>query len=139
MRRYEGLRATEHFDRTDFVVFKKPGDPHHWQVSAVCEKNCNNGFMRRIENATKPHLIQLLGNCPFRLAPEQQRWIATWAVLKSVVGEHDTFGKPSMHHMQRRKLRFSNLPPEAGCGVWIGRYQRSEWPPYWLCTPMLIR
>jgi hypothetical protein len=94
--------------------------------------------MREIENTTRSHLIQLLGDCTSRLTPEQQRWIATWAVLKSAIDEYDTVGKPTMHHMQRRRLRFSKLPPEAGCGVWIGRYERSKWEPCWLCTPMLI-
>jgi hypothetical protein len=124
---YQRLIAEAHFDRTDYKRRKKPGDILDWQVRCVCEAHCNNGWMRRnVEDIAKPTLIQLMKGEDCRIAPEQQRQIATWAIMKAMVSQYDRTGIATVHYRHRRLMMTKQAPPEDGWAVWIGHFQRGE-------------
>lgn len=53
----------------------------------VC-RSCNNGWMSQVESTAKPALVSGLTKTTLVLGPDQQRDLATWVCLKSMVCEH---------------------------------------------------
>jgi len=51
------------------------------KIRVVC-KTCNNGWMSRLENATKPILLPLIQGEPALLDREQQTLLAQWIASK---------------------------------------------------------
>jgi hypothetical protein len=138
MKKYHVLRAETYIEKSDRFLFKRAGDIRDWQIECVCERRCNNGWMRQnIEDRARPIMIPLITGQPARILPEQQRVIAAWAVLKAMVAEYDRHGWVTTHHMQRKRLMRTLLPPERGWVVWIGHYARSRWVPFWGSSPFL--
>jgi hypothetical protein len=126
MKHYRSLRATSHPERSDFKVFKRRGDIQDWKVRCVCERTCNNGWMRkRIDEPARQVLIPLIEGRETRISPDQQRVIASWATLKAMVAEYDESAHVITHHKQRRYLMNRLEPPKKGWAVWIGHHVRT--------------
>jgi hypothetical protein len=79
-------RATQTIGRVypdregDIKVIKLRGQMRDWKVECVCggESNtCNNGWMREIENKSRPIIIPLIQGMDTRISPEDQEVIAT--------------------------------------------------------------
>ncbi len=139
MRKYRTLKATAMPASTTFKIGKVAGDIRDWQVLCVCEKTCNNGWMRRsVEDPARPILKDLLAGNSVQLTPEKQRKVASWAALKVMVAEYGIGEHITTHHMQRKRMMRCQLPPERGWGVWIGAFKRKAWPNYWTSTPFLV-
>jgi hypothetical protein len=56
-------------------------------VRAVC-KDCNNGWMKRWEDAVAPLIGPMIKGQPAQLTVDQQLAVATWAAMKAAVFEY---------------------------------------------------
>jgi hypothetical protein len=144
MRKYHVMRVDAQLTQSDRFLIKRAGDIRDWKVVCVCEKTCNNGWMReRVENVARPVMIPLIEGDRFlrgettRIPPHQQKIIATWAVLKAIIAEYDSHSWVTTHHTQRKYLRRMIAPPPHGWAVWIGPYLRVNWPTHWGSAPFL--
>ena len=114
MKKYQQLIAVSYLDHTDYVLNKRPGDVRDWFVKCVCEKHCNNGWMRRLENLARPILIKLINGEKFRLLPRHQSIIAAWSTMTARVAEYGYSEYVTTHHMQRKYLMKTQLAPKTG-------------------------
>src|SRR6266496_3328492 len=137
MRQFRRLASTSFFDKSYFSITRKPGDIRDWSVSCVCTA-CNNGWMRRLENRARPIMIPLIMGGRIRLLPQQQKTLAGWAAMKAMVAEYSDIEYVTTHHMHRKYLYRTQLPPTKGWAIWIAHYQRKSWLPIWLSRPFLI-
>jgi hypothetical protein len=129
-------------NRDERVLVKLPGQVRDWQVRCVCggtHLTCNGGWMRSIEDRAKPILTPLIRGKKGSLSPQDQTMIATWAILKVMVAEHDKRGHVTIHWTHRRWMMKRKSPPGRGWGVWIGHYQRANWKPEWSSCAFLIQ
>jgi hypothetical protein len=124
--RVKSAVGIEYTDRFEFTLSKMPGQMRDWTVECVC-RDCNNGWMREIENLAKPIMTPLILGKPGRIWPRDQQIIATWAVLKAMVANHQTVERADLDYMYQH-----HLPPPDRWAVWIGHYERGAWKPEWL-------
>jgi hypothetical protein len=135
------LQGTEYSDRLEGKIIKMPGQLGDWQIKCVCggtNATCNNGWMRKIEDAARPILIPLILGQQTRISHDDQSIISTWAVLKSMIADYDNGSNGTVHHMQRKYIMRKSSPPTIGWGVWIGHYERKNWVPEWISRPFLL-
>lgn len=69
----------------------KPGELYSKKMKVVC-KVCNNEWMSAIEMAAKPYLRHIVAGEGITLGAPQLETIARWAVLKTLISEHDQRG-----------------------------------------------
>ena len=138
MKSYKTLRSVEYPDRSSLRIGKRNADPRDWKVKCVCEKNCNNGWMRELDDESESVLTPLFTGKPLRLTQEQQTTVATWTVMKAIVAEYEDPSDVSTHHTQRKVLFTRKLPPAQGWSVWIGYYPRRIWTPTYAIAPFLF-
>jgi hypothetical protein len=139
MKKYRKLSTVVYPDYANFQYIKRSGDMRDWQVKCVCERTCNNGWMRRnIEDPARPILIHLIQGHRLRLRPSQQKIVAAWAVLKAMIAEYDAEAYITTHHTHRKFLMSHHEPPRAGWAVWIGHYERKKWQPHFASVPFLF-
>jgi hypothetical protein len=135
-----GLQRIEsdQIDAVDPITTKRGGDIHDFQVKCVCggdNKSCNNGWMRRLENQSRPIMVPLMNGEETRLYPHQQKVLAGWAATKAVVAEHDPLGRITTTQAERDHIMSTQLPPSQGWSIWIGYYERQKWEGYLGSTP----
>jgi hypothetical protein len=130
----ESVVAIAHPDRVEYVRTKIP-QIRDWQIRCVCggdDTSCNNGWMRRLDEAVDPIMTPLILGQETRLSEIDQRTIAAWAVLKVMVADHS-----HVHHKQRKQIKRRRRPP-AGWSVWIGHYERKTMKEEWLSRPFPV-
>jgi hypothetical protein len=125
-----------YFDRSDVKLLKRSGDIRDWQIKCVCGK-CNNGWMRRIENVSRLVMIPLILGTKCRVSPNQQKIIASWAILKAMIAEFDVHGHATTHHTQRKSMMKNQSMSMDTWTVWIGHYIRNRWVAYYGSIPFL--
>ena len=117
-------------NRTDILDdLKMTGPIQDWQIQCVCAP-CNNVWMKNIEKAAQPIMEFLCKGERVRLSEADQKIIATWAILKVMVVHHHF-----VHHLQRKQMMVKREPPRRW-SVWIATYERRNWLPQFLTTPM---
>jgi hypothetical protein len=57
------------------------------KIKCVCERDCNNGWMSRMETAAKPILTPLILGQPAIVSKDEARTVAAWAAMKMMVTE----------------------------------------------------
>lgn len=57
------------------------------KLKVVCERRCNNGWMKNREDITKPILVPLILGQPTVLSRESQEKLAAWVVMKTMTAE----------------------------------------------------
>jgi hypothetical protein len=95
----------------------------------VCER-CNHGWMRDLENSTKPILAPLICDVPSSVGYVQRLAIATWTLKTAMAFECITGAANPNHtsddgfysHAQRKHMLDWRTPPP-DTSVWIGRYE----------------
>jgi len=138
-KKYVSLRATSYIDQTEFKNVSKHGDVRDIKVYCVCEKRCNNGWMRQyIEDTAIQIMKSLIIGSDSRIFPHQRKLIASWAVMKAMVSEYDFGQHVSTHHTHRKYIMKHHHPPLKGWGVWIGHYIRRAPTPSWLHLPFRV-
>lgn len=89
------------------------------RIEGFCEKTCNNGWMRRLENETIPVLSPMFLGQAVDLASTHQLTLATWAVVRAVV--FDCLRPPRHHDSRDTTHLLTHLtPPASTFGVWLG-------------------
>lgn len=122
-------------DHTEYVKTKMRGEMRDWQIKCVCggdDSSCNNGWMRRLDEAADPIMTPLILGQEARLSESDQRVIAAWAVLKVMVADHN-----HVHHTQRKQFKRRHRPP-AGWTVWIGHFERKTLKEEWVSRPFPV-
>jgi hypothetical protein len=106
----------------------RAGDPLNAQVGVVCG-DCNSGWMSRLQNAAKPHLIPLFRGERTLLIEPAQKAIAAWVAMATITGEHlaQQPDRVTLPQSARDWLRANHQPPLEGWRIWIGRCQE-PWP-----------
>lgn len=107
----------------------QPGDTFTVKIKAPCY-TCNNGWMRRSEDATKPHLTPLIDGTATIVRPEQTRLIAKWLVKKAMVAEFSAVKTTAISQAQRTHLYRTGEIPD-WFNIWIGPF-RSKIPPRYM-------
>lgn len=130
-------------DKTETTEWRLPGPLRHWEVKNVCggtHLHCNSGWMKAIEDRTKPILLPLiLGETTSRrLAPVELEAIATWAVLKAMVADRAEGSSWAIHYKQLGYMFRHRKPPKRSWAVWLGRYQRNIWRGEWISRPFRL-
>ncbi|MDR3572204.1 MAG: hypothetical protein P4L81_08560, partial [Candidatus Pacebacteria bacterium] len=128
-------------DKSETRLVKMSGQLRDWQVKCVCggtARTCNNGWMKSIEDRTKPIMADLIQGSERRITPSEQSIIATWAILKTMVSEYAGTYKGHIHYKQREYMKRHALAPTRGWAVWIGYYDRSNWVVEFVSRPMLL-
>lgn len=112
MGKYHSVRGIRNPTDSEHHVIKRLGDIRDWQIRCVCDKTCNNGWMRQlVEDRARPALLPLIKGDSLRINPAQQELIATWATMKAMVTEWMIRGHVTTNHMQRKRMMWKQLPP----------------------------
>jgi hypothetical protein len=120
---YELLRMNAWVTQTR----KKPQQGHVYTktIKAVC-KNCNETWMRSIEENIKPILIPLLRGQPFTLRQKEKIKLATWLTLKVLVEEQEYPAEAVVQQQTRTEFMKSRKIPEE-TKIWIGIHDTDHW------------
>jgi hypothetical protein len=97
----------QYVDKIEEKVVKLPGQLRDWQVKCVCggtHLTCNGGWMKSIEDQAKPIMKDLIVGNERRISPDEQKIIATWAILKVIIAEYDVKGDITIHYKQRQYI-----------------------------------
>jgi hypothetical protein len=112
------------------------GPIQDWKVKSVCGNysgSCNNEWMNDIEKQARRAVEPLLGDWLVHLSEDDQKAIATWAILKVMVVHHRF-----VHHAQRKQMMNKRVPPKYW-SVWIANDERENWRGQWLTRPLSVR
>lgn len=99
---------------------KHDGPPTKHKEPEVCA-GCNNGWMSRLENKTKPALLTMIDGGSSELGPHDQRILARWADKTAMV--HETTSAESVVSRQEDRVRVmqeDDPAPAQHTRVWIG-------------------
>lgn len=91
----------------------------------VCVK-CNTGWMSATEDSARPILTDLIEGKSRLLSLAEQRTIATWVTLKSMVSEFDEPETVVVSQSQRDWF-WHNRTPISNWAIWIGHHNEFEW------------
>lgn len=141
-------RANKHGHAYIFVP--KPGEPNKPEVRIragdhidakvriVCS-DCNSGWMSRLQERAKPLLIPLFNGEACSIDQRAQSVIAGWIAMATTTGEHisDDTKRVSIPQSDREHLLTTQTPSNDWC-IWIGRFERLDWPGQWIHTTMPI-
>lgn len=89
----------------------RPGGAHTIKIRAVC-KDCNNGWMNRLERDARPFLTPLIEGTPIALDFIQMSIIARWIALKCIVAEHSSGNADLTPRQDRIAFRENGTIPE---------------------------
>jgi hypothetical protein len=115
------------------VVYTSHGFPvNEWssqtlaflKIKAVCQ-TCNNGWMSRIEETAKHHLLPMMQGRTVQLSPEAQIQLAVWACLKVMVWESVAEG--AVTNLQNRQLMWKHQQPPGYAVVVLARAPSTDW------------
>jgi hypothetical protein len=81
-------------------------------IRAVC-KDCNNGWMKRSEDAVIPLIEPMIKGQPAQLTVEQQLTVATWAAMKAAVFEYAWSEDTILTADDRDVIRTQDRPPSS--------------------------
>lgn len=116
-------------DRSEVSIKRRTGDPHSQRIRCVC-KNCNNGWMSKIQESTKPYLVPMLKGERDSFYKNGQTALAAWVGMFVMVAEYADRDKVSISARERRRLLQRKRPP-AHWRIWIGKYERSTGVERW--------
>jgi hypothetical protein len=90
------------------------------KLKAVCEHTCNNGWMKRLEDRTKPILRPMMKGAPASLNVDSQETLALWAAKTAMMLAIKYSKLPSM--ALRRPLYEQGEPPPTSI-IWLSHIQ----------------
>ena len=87
-------------------------------VNTVC-RECNNGWMSKLEEKNVPALGEMLDNEPFLIDAGRQRLLCEWAVMKTMLNDSDRDGNPRFYTREEcANMRLCHqIPPRTR--LWI--------------------
>jgi len=94
----------------------------------------------KIEDPATDVLTRLFtgANNPTRITEDEQRLIASWIALRTMVAEYDHYSPHITHHMQRKRLWKTQTISRENWRVWIGNYEGREAGALWIQHSFLI-
>jgi hypothetical protein len=105
---------------------RKQGQAGTRKVRVVCETNCNNGWLSRLEAATKPLLFDLVHGYSRTLTVADQRLLATWIAKTTMTAEFVRSKEVAISQATRDRFYATPEPP-AHWSIWIAFYSGTEW------------
>lgn len=90
---------------------KRQGHLFTTKFRVVC-KDCNNGWMSRLEESVKPMFIRMIQGEKLSLQKSDQELLSRWIALKVIVGEHAEKGIHVTPQKDRYLLKEENKIPE---------------------------
>ena len=110
-------------DRTHVLAGAVPwksSDPINVRVRCVCVP-CNNKWMGDIDAEASKILTPMMSGDMVQLSLDEQKKVATWAVLKTLVA-HYVEAKPRPSHLDWLEWLYKRHEPHANWIVWLGAY-----------------
>lgn len=110
-------------ERAQSTKLIQSASPH--KAAVVCGE-CNNGWMRRLEDAVRPILRPLILGKQSELDDAAIRTVATWATKTALIYEfvQPDDAQPAASATDRKQLR-DHQRPLPGSGVWLAGYAGS--------------
>ena len=93
------------------------------KVKAVCRDICNNGWMKRLEDHTKPILQPMMKNEPLELTSELQTILAAWAYKTAIMF---TVKYSKLPTLRLRKFLYEQGQPPPTSGVWLSHVEPDD-------------
>lgn len=106
------------------VVIRR-GDPGTRKIRNVC-RQCNSGWMSRLESAAKPLLTELILGRQVAIDVNAQCALAAWVTMFCITAEYTDRNHRGIPAADRAALMNSSRPPERW-RIFIGRYRGTEW------------
>ena len=103
----------------------RPGVGNQTVVKAPC-KECNNTWMKDLEEGARPHLVPMFTGETARVTPEAQKALAAWAAKTATVAEHISPRSDGISQSERTWI-YEKLIPPRGWMVWIAGYAGGNW------------
>ena len=113
-------------DRLNESTQRLTGDPHSRRIRCVC-KTCNNRWMSKLQEDTKPILTPILKGEATSLHRNAQRQLATWVTMTVMVAEFINQDQVAVSSEERQRF-FDTVQPPRHWRIWIGRHQRKTHP-----------
>jgi hypothetical protein len=105
---------------------RKQGQAGARKVRVVCEKNCNGGWLSRLEGALKPLLKDLVYGNSRVLTVADQRLLATWIAKTAMTAEYVQPEQVAISQATRTRFYETQEPP-GHWTIWIAYYVGKEW------------
>jgi hypothetical protein len=112
--------------RKEVLSKERPTDITNMTLRVVCRNHCNNGWMSRLEEKTKPFLLPLINGTHSVLDKYRQEMIATWIAMKLLTCEFSDPDDLMFTGLDRSIFMGSRLPPR-NMKIWIARYNGEGW------------
>lgn len=120
LRRLVTFSVDEHHERS--------GPPFDVVVRDVC-RECNHGWMERLETQARPVLTPMLLDEPRVLTALEQHVVATWATKTMLTMQGANIGGERVVALELYRWFFEKQTPLSGSHVWLCRYSdRTRWP-----------
>jgi hypothetical protein len=102
------------------------GHPFNIEVSRVCQKRCNGGWMNDLENAARPFLEPMVLGRGRSLNRQDQTYLAAWAykaalMLNFMLPEEGRAADPSEY-----RYLFAHKQPPPSAAIAVGAYSGEE-------------
>jgi hypothetical protein len=110
------------------TISKRMGDFYARRIYCVCGR-CNNDWMSRLQEETKPFLVPMLEGRATVLHKRAQRFLAAWTAMMVMAAEYAERELIAIPASDRTFLREENKPPEHW-HIWIGAHRNQDFPPY---------
>jgi hypothetical protein len=91
----------------------------------VCE-HCNTGWMSRLQEEAKPHLLPLILGQSTTLTAEAQTLMTAWIAMFTIIAEHFDLDRVTSTSAQRRYLMNLKRPPD-NWRIYIANHRRGAW------------
>jgi hypothetical protein len=101
------------------------GDPRSRKLRCVC-RDCNGGWMSRLQEKTKPILVDLIGRTHRKFTPDELVLLRSWIAMFVIVAE-------GMDRMARSipqediEFLFTKKVAPLSWRIWIGIIDRKQW------------
>ena len=122
----------EHTSWTAGSALIESGQSREWLQSTMESKSkcvckaCNEGWMSNLEQSVKPILAPLIvgSENAKRLSGEEQRILASWVILRSMIWESQAPEKSRYHSVTDRRLFAAGKPlvPPQNAHVWLASF-----------------
>ena len=138
MERHSGISATVHSDQSKNTAKTKrrAGDFHAQKLRIAC-RSCNTGWMSRLQENTKPHLVPMLTAKSANFYRSQQTTLAAWITMFVMTADYLDADMVSITQNERTWFKDHQRPP-ADWRIWVGKYKQPTTNRRWIHTVLDI-
>jgi hypothetical protein len=132
MPHHEVYSEVIHPDRREIEIKRRTGEPQSGALRIACA-DCNNGWMSRLQSATKPILLPLIAGEKIVLPRNDMTTLAAWIAMFTMVAEFmDKSGvRIGIPYSDRQWLKAHKTPPPKNWKIWIALYAPEDEPIKW--------